>query len=94
MNWRPFLTLALVTATLGQAQPSAFNGVFVNKQITLNLQESSGTLSGQLQFQGQVLPMSARATGPNALAGTYLYLGQNYPFSATLQGTTLTLTSE
>jgi hypothetical protein len=66
-------------------------GSYNGQNISLTL-SGAGTYKGELTFNGQTYPVQATANGPS-LTGTFNSSGTNFDFTATLQGTTLTLLS-
>jgi hypothetical protein len=66
-------------------------GSYNGQNISLTL-SGAGTYTGELTFNGQTYPVQATANG-QTLTGIFSSSGTNFDFTATLQGTTLTLLS-
>lgn len=75
----------------GTGEP--FVGTFSGTNITLVLQGSNNTYTGELQFNGQSFPVQATANGTN-LTGTFTSGSNTFNFTATLQDKALTFVSD
>jgi hypothetical protein len=70
-----------------------FAGIFQGDQLQVELKAAGGQYTGTIQLQGQGLPLTARRQG-SGLQGTFQAQGQSFAFQVTLDGDTLTLTSD
>lgn len=68
-------------------------GTFADDRLRVELKGGGGKYQGQMQLQGQTFPLSARSTDGRTLKGTFASGGNNFEFSATLEGATLTLST-
>jgi hypothetical protein len=69
-----------------------FAGRFSDGRLAVDWTESGDSYTGTIALANQSFPSSAHADGAN-IAGTFVSGGNQFPFSATLQGDTLTLTT-
>jgi hypothetical protein len=76
---------------LGASVADPLAGSYAGQNISLIL-TGAGSYTGELVFNGQTYPVQATANG-QTLTGTFSNSGTNFDFTATLQGTTLTLQS-
>lgn len=93
----PILAL-LAAASLAAQNPLAtladpFSGTYQNEQLKLELKRSGTEYTGLILLSGQSLPLKAKASA-GKLAGSFVVQGQSYSFSATRNGTQLTLTTD
>jgi hypothetical protein len=68
-------------------------GSFSDGNLTLTLQGANSAYTGELNFNGQIFPVTASSSG-QTLTGEFTSSGTPFAFTATLQGTTLTLVSD
>jgi hypothetical protein len=75
----------------GSSAPAAdpFVGTFVGNNLRLELEGGRGRYRGRIQFQGQTFPVIAQSAGGRELKGNFTSEGNNFEFTASLQGTTL-----
>ncbi|MGL4611240.1 MAG: DUF6683 family protein [Trueperaceae bacterium] len=81
------------TNPLAAGTTEPFVGNFSGDNITLTLQGTNSSYTGELTFNGQPFPVKATATGTD-LTGTFTSGGNTFNFTATLQNKTLSLTSD
>jgi hypothetical protein len=90
-------TTPTVGGNTGGTNPLAggdpFVGTFNGTNMTLILQGSKNTYTGELQFNGTPYPVQATANGTN-LTGTFTSGGSTFNFTATLQDKALTFVSD
>ncbi|MBM3241284.1 hypothetical protein FJZ31_33800 [Candidatus Poribacteria bacterium] len=67
-------------------------GTFKNDRITIEFRHADGQYTGIIHFSGHQFPATARES-EGLLQGTFQSQGQNFAFTATLKGTTLTFTT-
>lgn len=85
----------IVSATLwAQASDDPFARTFSNQNLVFELEARSGGYAGTVSVGGQAFSVQAQKLNATTLQGTYDYYGLAIPFQATLQGNTLTLSSE
>ena len=72
---------------------ATFSGSYKGDQIALDLASSAGQYSGSLTVGDKKFPVAAKSDG-GKLAGHFESEGTRFEFSASMQGNTLTLTSE
>ncbi|MBI1983259.1 MAG: hypothetical protein HYS61_03580, partial [Acidobacteria bacterium] len=77
----------------GGTAPDPFVGTFADDRLTLRLSGGGGNYTGQMQFQGQTFPVSARSPDGRSLRGTFSSGGDSFQFDAMLQGPALALTT-
>lgn len=64
-------------------------GTFADAQLSVTLQGGAGEYSGEIIFGGQTFPAAAQGEG-NTLMGTFTSGANQFDFTATLEGDTLT----
>ncbi len=67
--------------------------MFGDDALTLTLEGGAGAYSGSMNIRGQAYPVQATASG-NVLSGTFSSGGATFAFTATLDGTVLSLESD
>jgi len=90
-----FFTLPALSALVALALPALaadYTGTFQGDQLAVTLRASEGRYSGTIQMGDRKLPCTGRETD-SQLKGTFESEGTQFPFTATLQGDTLTLQS-
>lgn len=75
------------------AYAQSFSGGFQNKELRIELREAAGgAYSGTITFQGQAFPVAARAAN-GQLSGSFKAGADSFPFTATVNGNTMKLSS-
>jgi len=81
----------LILAIAAYAQ--SFSGGYQNKELRIELREApGGAYSGTITFQGQDFPATARALN-GQLSGSFKAGADSFPFTATVSGNTMKLSS-
>jgi hypothetical protein len=74
------------------APPPSFTGKFANDTLTLDGSDSNGDFQGSIQLGQTKYPAKARVNG-QSLNGTFDAGGSSFPFTATLDGDTVSVVS-
>jgi len=75
------------------AEPTSIVGTFTGANIRLDLKSAdNGTFTGELEFNGQKFPVTAKTTS-SGISGTFQSGGGSFDFDASLAGDKLTLRS-
>lgn len=82
----------ILTMSSAAATDGTFSGAFTDGRLTVTLQGTGSSYTGQLTLGGEDYPATAQADG-STLAGTFQSGGSSFGFSATLAGEMLTLES-
>ncbi|MGE5610643.1 MAG: hypothetical protein ACM359_15440 [Bacillota bacterium] len=84
--------LVLGTAVCA-APPSRLAGTYSNDQLTLQIAADGAQCTGTIRLAEQSFPFKAETSG-NLLKGTFTSAGEEYAFTASLDGSTLTFKTD